>query len=294
MANQALQELIPKIHSATYVTQFEEEKPFAKVANTSLSSEIKKMGQEIEIEIGPKITHNRNWTGGDVAAAEKVAAATTKIKVNKGGSIHYIIPMADEVMVSANPKRQKEYVNSAIESYKVDIESDAADLYQRAGTGIYIRETNENAISIDSSNALNLIAEMERRVKTANISSGSKFFLIADPSFYANIRIDGRNFYTESGLKIVNGYMTEKFGFKLYESNRCKTVGDDSYIYFGVEKECIGLCIKKDVSLMGYTPENKVDNAFKGVTMHGIGVYDTRKFGVAKVRYSSVLPNLAD
>jgi hypothetical protein len=291
MANQALQELIPQVWSDVFVEQLREAHVFGNVANTSFSSDIKKMGQEIEIEIQPTVTIS-NWTGGDLSAPEVLGAATTKGKITEGKSIHFKIKKADEIQALNNPKRAKSYSQDAVYRFANEIDDDYAALYPRAG--IVVEETGGNPISIDSNNALNVIAECQRRVKKANISKNSKFFFIADPSFYANIYIDGRNFYTESGVKAAtNGFMTERFGFKLYESNNCYSSGGVDYIYFGVEKECLAGAVQKDMELIGYTPELSVDNAFKGVGMYGVWCYDSRKFGVFKATYSSILPNLA-
>ncbi len=291
MTVQALQQLIPQTFKSTFVEQIYESLVFGDIANTEFSSSVKEYGDEVDVFIEPSITYN-SWTGGDLNTREKLQAATTKIKINHGGQVHFYIPRTDTKQAAKNPEMAKKYTKKTNHSFANDIDEKLSVLYDQAGITI---DSSGSPIDISSTNAWKVLVECQRQLKE-NLGCDSlamkDLFFIAPPAYYAHLLVDNKPFYTEEARleAYKNGKVGKKIaGFDLYESNNCFNSGGTHYCYFGVKKQALAVAVQKDIELISYIPDSSVDLTFKGAGLFGVGLYDARKFGVVKCTFANIL-----
>ncbi len=290
------QELIPQIFKKTFVSQVKEKLVFGSVANMDLEANIKQEGDEVDIPIRPRPTYS-SWTGGDLSARENLKGATTKLKILHGGQVHFSMNPLDQAQAMKDPERLKYYTQDTNYLFANDMDEKFANLYQEAGVLLTQGYDGSTAININSSNALKVMIEAQKKMKEQSgldNSAVGNMFWIAPPAFYAHVMVDGRPFYTDAARQEIgkNGkFGTKLIGLDVMESNNCYNSSGTYYMYFGVKEKCLAGAVQKDMSLKAYNPELAPPDeiAYKGAGLFGVGCYDSRFFGVVKCTFASLI-----
>ena len=92
--------------------------------------------------------------------------------------------------------------------------------------------------------------------------------------------------YTESQIKdTVTGFVTEKAGWKIYESNNIASPDTNTYRpLFGIEGESLASVIQSDMNLVPYMRDESLNKAYKGAAVYGVGAPRADKLGTVKLK----------
>ncbi len=182
-----------------------------------------------------------------------------------------------------------EYISDARYQFRDAVDASLSSLYPFAG---YVIEGENGAdITLSASNAFDILAQMKAKFARGNNGTAwvnGKMIAIFPPEAIAVMLGMTYTQYTESQVKEkVTGYVTEKAGWKIFESNNIATPDTNSYRpLFGIEGETLACVIQKDMELLPYMRDESLNRAYKGVAVYGVGAPRADKLGVAKLAIS--------
>ncbi len=280
--------LICTQYSQTFETKFRNEIVIGKMAATNYSDNLK-FGDEANV-VMPGRVKMTDWSGGDLNAPEKVTSSIVKIKVNKGKQVNFELEKAKEIQLQGSISDLQndlvdEYISDARYQFRDAVDSALGALYPFAG---YVLDDNDSDIVLTAENAFAVLSHMKTKFARGNNGSAwvnGKMIAVFPPEAIAIMLGMTYLQYTESQVKDKStGFVTEKAGWRIYESNNIATPAADSYRpLFGIEGESLACVIQKDMELVPYMRDASLNKAYKGGAVYGVGAPRADKLGTAKL-----------
>ena len=261
------------------------------LAHTELRSGVNK-GAEINV-VMPAQVKLQGYTGGDLPDAEETDTSIAKILLNKGYAVHFVVNELKKQQINNAPDLKqkvalaKEYGVDAVKQASATVDKAYGLLYSRAGH--YLADTSGSAITLDSTNAKEILAYMKSLFTTGDKKHTSwidgQMIAIVPPEFQYYLSLASDWMHTESGQKkVAKGFVGHLYGWDIFCSNNLAQLEDSSYMpLFGQKGRTLAGGVCKDLSLMSYIPEKRFDTAYKGYGYYGVGAPRSDLLGTAKV-----------
>ena len=287
----SLDKLICTQFSQSFEQNLKNELVIAKLAAVKYEQNLK-FGDEANV-IMPGRVSMADWSGGDLNSPEKVTSSIVKIKVNKGKQVNFEIERDKAIQIEGANQTDKcslvdEYSSDARYQFRDAVDGALGALYPFAG---YVLDDNDNDIALTADNAFDILSLMKAKFSRGINGSAwvtGKMAAIFPPEAIAVMLGMSELQYTESQIKDkVTGFVTEKAGWKIYESNNIAIPSTNSYRpLFGIEGETLACVIQSDMNLVGYMRDESLNNAFKGAAVYGVAAPRADKLGTVKLSIS--------
>ena len=287
----SLDELICTQFNTTFEENLKNDLVIAKLAAVKYSNNLK-YGDEANV-IMPGRVSMADWSGGDLSSPEKVTSSIVKIKVNKGKQVNFEIERDKEIQITNAGEEEQfalagEYSADARYQFRDAVEASLGALYPFAG---YVLDDSGSDIALTTSNAFDILSLMKAKFSRGINGSAwvtGKMAAIFPPEAIAVMLGMSELQYTESQVKDkVTGFVTEKAGWKIYESNNIASPSSNSYRpLFGIEGETLACVIQSDMNLVPYMRDESLNRAYKGGAVYGVAAPRADKLGTVKLSVS--------
>lgn len=280
-----LKTMIPTAVAASFEKRLEKELVIGKAARIEFKDGVNK-GDEVKVIMPARVTVNK-WDGGDLDTPEKLDASDVKVKIDQGLYVNFELEKAKEIQIQ-NAKNADEAAK-LIDEYSSDARyqvRDAVDtalgqLYTMAGSKI---DKNGSAYALTQNNFFQFLADMKAKMARLNVFQSGKMSCYLPPEAVAVALGMTMSQYTESQVKdIKTGFVSEKAGWKIYESNNVAVVDNSGtklyYPLFTVDGRTFAAPLQKSLELIPYMRDESVNKAFKGTYVFGRGVPNAKYLG---------------
>ncbi len=277
--------LIPTSVSASIEKRLEKELVIGKAARMEFKNGLTK-GDETDVIMPARVTVSK-WDGGDLKDPEVVDSTVAKVKIDQGLQVNFELEKAKEIQIQG--AKNQDAAVKLIDEYSADaryqvrdaVDSALGKLYPMAG---YKIDNNGSAYALTKDNFFQFLADMKAKASRLNVYQTGKMSCYLPPEAIAIGLGMPLLQYTESQAKdIKTGFIMEKAGWKIYESNNVAAVEKDStmnyYPLFTVDGMTFAAPLQKDLELIPYTREKSVNKAFKGTFVFGRGVPNAKYLG---------------
>ena len=286
----SLDELICTQFNQTFEENLKNELVIGKLAATKYSDSVK-FGDESNVIMPGRVTMG-DWTGGDLNFPEKVTSSIVKVKVNKGKQVNFELERDKEIQI-ANCEGQAQ--NDLVNEYSADARYQFRDAVDAALGALYpfagyvLADSNDSDIILSADNAFDILSLMKAKFVRGTTGSAwvnGKMAAIFPPEAIAVMLGMTQLQYTESQIKDkVTGFVTEKAGWKIYESNNIASPEENVYRpLFGIEGESLASVIQSDMNLVPYMRDESLNKAYKGAAVYGVGAPRADKLGTVKLK----------
>lgn len=283
--NYNLKTMIPTAVAASFEKRLEKELVIGKAARVEFKDGINK-GDEVKVIMPARVTVNK-WDGGDLEEPEKLDASDVKVKIDQGLYVNFELEKAKEIQIQ-NAKNADEAAK-LIDEYSSDsryqvrdaVDSALGQLYTMAGSKI---DKNGGAYALTQDNFFKFLADMKAKMARLNVFQSGKMSCYLPPEAVAVALGMTMSQYTESQVKdIKTGFVSEKAGWKIYESNNVAVVDSSGiklyYPLFTVDGRTFAAPLQKSLDLIPYMRDESVNKAFKGTYVFGRGVPNSKYLG---------------
>lgn len=280
-----LNSMIPTAIAASFEKRLEKELVIGKAARVEFKNGINK-GDEVKV-IMPARVNVKKWDGGDLEAPDKIDKSEVKVKIDQGLYVNFELEKAKEIQIQ-NAQTSDEAAK-LIDEYSADARyqvRDAVDtalgqLYTMAGSKI---DKNGGAYALTQDNFYKFLADMKAKMSRNNVFQSGKMSCYLPPEAVAVALGMTLSQYTESQVKdIKTGFVSEKAGWKIYESNNVAVVDNANtklyYPLFTVDGRTFAAPLQKSLDLIPYMRDESVNKAFKGTFVFGRGVPNSKYLG---------------
>ena len=280
-----LKSMIPTSVAASFEKRLEKELVIGRAARVEFKDGINK-GDEVKV-IMPARVSVKKWDGGDLEAPEIVDKSEVKVKIDQGLYVNFELEKAKEIQIQQ--ARTQDEAAKLIDEYSADaryqvrdaVDSALGQLYPMAGSKI---DKNGGAYALTQENFFKFLADMKAKMARLNVFSAGKMSCYLPPEAVAVALGMTMSQYTESQVKdIKTGFISEKAGWKIYESNNVAVVDNSGtlnyYPLFTVDGRTFAAPLQKTLDLIPYMRDESVNEAFKGTFVFGRGVPNSKYLG---------------
>lgn len=280
-----LNSMIPTAVAASFEKRLEKELVIGKAARVEFKDGVNK-GDEVKVIMPARVTVSK-WDGGDLKDPEIIDESSVNIKIDQGLQVNFELEKAKEIQIqnTKNPDEAAKLIDeySADARYQVRdaVDTALAQLYTMAGSKI---DKNGGAYALTQENFFKFLADMKAKMSRKNVFQSGKMSCYLPPEAVAVALGMTMSQYTESQVKdIKTGFISEKAGWKIYESNNVAVVNNSGtnlyYPLFTVDGRTFGAPLQKSLDLIPYMRDESVNKAFKGTFVFGRGVPNSKYLG---------------
>jgi len=284
----SIEEIICTQYSQTFEDNFKNDMVIGRLAAQKYADNLL-YGDEANVVMPGRVAMN-DWDGGDLEYPEKITSSIVKIKVNKGKQVNFELERDKEIQMEQDLSNGQftlvdEYISDARYQFRDAVDAALGALYPFAG---YVLDDGGSDIILTPDNAFDVLSFMKAKFARGNNGSAwvnNKMAAIFPPEAIAVMLGMSYLQYTESQVKDkATGFVTEKAGWRIYESNNIVSPAANSYRpLFGIEGGSLACVIQKDMALVPYMRDESLNKAFKGGAVYGVSAPRADKFGTAKI-----------
>lgn len=221
---------IPQVWSGKLQAKFYDASTFNAISNTDYASEIKSMGDKVEIRTIPDI-NIQAYTAGTTLSYDVPAAANIELVIDKG--FKYSFQLNDVLEHQSDVNLMEMFSNDAAQQLRTTIDrecflatfnqGDAANSGANAGrvSASYNLGTDNTPFPLTPSNVLSLITSCSSVLDEQNIPNDNRFMVMSpvDRQILMNSNLANAQFIGDSQSILRNGRIGMIDRFELYVSN---------------------------------------------------------------------------
>lgn len=271
----SLQTFIPTLWSARLLYAMEKTHVATNLVNRDYEGEIKNVGDKVKINTLGKINVN-NYVKGTPITLQDLATTDDTLTIDQAKYFAFKVENIDKAQTAGD------VVDKAMSeaAYELVDASDAFILGKIAAAGISnanVIGSQSDPIVLSASNVYQYIVALRTALDKANVPKENRS-VVVPPEIYSLLLLDQR--FTSANATaedvIVNGYVGNCAGFKVYESNN--VVSSDGVFQVTAQIPNATTYAEQILNTEAFRPEGGFQDAVKGLNAYGCLV--TNKNGI--------------